>query len=94
MKSEDLSEVRRTLWKAADELRANSTLTPADYRGPVLGLIFLAFELGWLLTYASLGQRARAWLQRPGRAVMFDRATGGIFLLAAGLLALTRRAST
>lgn len=43
MKSEDLSEVRRTLWKAADELRANSTLTPADYRGPVLGLIFLAY---------------------------------------------------
>jgi type I restriction enzyme M protein len=31
------------LWKAADELRANSTLTPADYRGPVLGLIFLAY---------------------------------------------------
>lgn len=43
MKSKDLSEVRRTLWKAADELRANSTLTPADYRGPVLGLIFLAY---------------------------------------------------
>ncbi len=43
MKSKDLAEVRRTLWKAADELRANSTLTPADYRGPVLGLIFLAY---------------------------------------------------
>jgi type I restriction enzyme M protein len=43
VRSEDLSEVQRTLWKAADELRANSTLTPADYRGPVLGLIFLAY---------------------------------------------------
>ncbi len=43
MKSDDLAHVRRTLWKAADELRANSTLTPADYRGPVLGLIFLAY---------------------------------------------------
>ncbi len=43
MKSDDLAEVRRTLWKAADELRANSTLTPADYRSPVLGLIFLAY---------------------------------------------------
>jgi type I restriction enzyme M protein len=41
--SNDLAEVRRTLWKAADELRANSTLTPSDYRGPVLGLIFLAY---------------------------------------------------
>ena len=43
MKSDDLAKVRSTLWKAADELRANSTLTPADYRGPVLGLIFLAY---------------------------------------------------
>ncbi|MFZ6005156.1 MAG: type I restriction-modification system subunit M [Actinomycetota bacterium] len=43
MKSEDLAEVRRTLWKAADELRANSSLTPADYRSPVLGIIFLAY---------------------------------------------------
>ncbi|HXH56802.1 class I SAM-dependent DNA methyltransferase [Iamia sp.] len=43
MDSSDLAQVRRTLWKAADELRANSTLTPTDYRGPVLGLIFLAY---------------------------------------------------
>lgn len=43
MKSSDLAEVRRTLWKAADELRANSSLGPAEYRGPVLGLIFLAY---------------------------------------------------
>lgn len=41
--SSDLAEVRRTLWAAADQLRANSTLTPTDYRGPVLGLIFLAY---------------------------------------------------
>ena len=43
---------------AADALRANS-LTPAEYRGPVLGLIFLAFaELrasfkGWLSARAD-----------------------------------------
>lgn len=43
MNSDDLAEVRRTLWAAADQLRANSTLTPTDYRGPVLGLIFLAY---------------------------------------------------
>lgn len=43
MKAEDLAEVQRTLWKAADELRANSSLTPGDYRSPVLGLIFLAY---------------------------------------------------
>jgi len=31
------------LWKAADELRANSTLSPSEARGPILGLIFLAY---------------------------------------------------
>jgi type I restriction enzyme M protein len=41
--SSDLAEVRRTLWSAADQLRANSTLAPNEYRGPVLGLIFLAY---------------------------------------------------
>lgn len=43
MQSNDFADIRRTLWKAADELRANSTLGPAEYRGPVLGLIFLAY---------------------------------------------------
>jgi type I restriction enzyme M protein len=41
--SRDLAEVRRTLWAAADQLRANSTLAPSEYRGPVLGLIFLSY---------------------------------------------------
>jgi type I restriction enzyme M protein len=39
----DLAELERRLWAAADELRANSNLTAAQYRDPVLGLIFLAF---------------------------------------------------
>lgn len=43
MLSNDLTQVRRTLWKAADELRANSTLSPSEARGPILGLIFLAY---------------------------------------------------
>ena len=43
MDSTDLAQVRRTLWAAADELRANSALAPNEYRGPVLGLIFLAY---------------------------------------------------
>ena len=43
MKTDELARVRRTLWAAADELRANSTMSPAEYRGPVLGLIFLAY---------------------------------------------------
>src|SRR4051794_24766068 len=43
MKTDDLAQVRRTLWRAADELRATSTLSPSDARGPILGLIFLAY---------------------------------------------------
>ncbi|MEX2375954.1 MAG: class I SAM-dependent DNA methyltransferase [Dehalococcoidia bacterium] len=43
MDSTDLNGVRKTLWTAADQLRANSTLSPSEYRGPVLGLIFLAY---------------------------------------------------
>ena len=35
--------MRATLWAAADELRANSKLTPGQYRDPVLGLVFLAY---------------------------------------------------
>ena len=31
------------LWQAADQLRANSGLTSAQYSTPVLGLIFLRF---------------------------------------------------
>jgi type I restriction enzyme M protein len=43
VKTDELARVRRTLWAASDELRANSTLSPAEYRSPVLGLIFLAY---------------------------------------------------
>lgn len=43
MKAVDLAKVRATLWAAADELRANSKLTPVQYRDPVLGLVFLAY---------------------------------------------------
>ncbi len=43
MKTTDLAKVRATLWSAADELRANSMLTPGQYRDPVLGLVFLAY---------------------------------------------------
>ena len=41
--SSDLADLERRLWESADQLRANSSLTPSDYRGPILGLIFLAF---------------------------------------------------
>jgi type I restriction enzyme M protein len=37
------AELEKRLWAAADELRANSGLTSAQYGQPVLGLIFLRF---------------------------------------------------
>src|SRR2546422_11156778 len=35
--------LEKRLWEAADQLRANSGLTSAQYSTPVLGLIFLRF---------------------------------------------------
>jgi type I restriction enzyme M protein len=35
--------LEKRLWEAADELRANSGLTSAQYSAPVLGLVFLRF---------------------------------------------------
>ena len=38
---ENLAKLEADLWEAADQLRANSKLTAAEYSLPVLGLIFL-----------------------------------------------------
>ena len=57
----DLHDLERRLWESADQLRANSSLTPSDYRGPILGLIFLAFaEHRYLQVTPELEQRATA----------------------------------
>ena len=39
----DLGELQGKLWKAADQLRANSGLKASEYASPVLGLIFLRY---------------------------------------------------
>ena len=36
-------ELEKKLWKAADQLRANSKLTAQEYSRPVFGLIFLKY---------------------------------------------------
>ncbi len=58
----------------------------------ILGVTFIFFELFWLSVYAITAAKARAWLQQPRRATLFNRITGMVFLLAAGLLATTKRA--
>lgn len=57
----------------------------------VLGATFVFFELGWLTVYALTASRAQRWLQQPHRARQFNRLTGVVFLLAAGLLASSKR---
>jgi threonine/homoserine/homoserine lactone efflux protein len=57
----------------------------------ILGITFVFFELFWLSIYAVTAAKARHWLQKPRRAKLFNRLTGAVFLLAAGLLATTKR---
>ncbi|MDX6379459.1 MAG: type restriction enzyme protein [Rubrobacteraceae bacterium] len=39
----DIARVEKKLWESADQLRANSNLSAAEYSVPVLGLIFLRY---------------------------------------------------
>jgi type I restriction enzyme M protein len=39
----DYSDLKNRLWRAADELRANSRLRSHEYSVPILGLIFLRY---------------------------------------------------
>lgn len=57
----------------------------------VLGVTFVFFELLWLTVYALSAAKAKRWLQQPRRATLFNRTTGAVFLVAAGLLASSRR---
>src|SRR5260370_21138409 len=41
MQGKQLQKLENELWRAADQLRANSNLTTTEYSMPVLGLIFL-----------------------------------------------------
>ena len=41
MTKDQLKQLEKELWNAADNLRANSKLTSSDYFMPVLGIIFL-----------------------------------------------------
>lgn len=43
MTNEEIKKLEADLWGAADELRANSKLTAAEYKDPVLGLILLRY---------------------------------------------------
>lgn len=47
--------LEKSLWDAADHLRANSGLKPQEYSGPILGLIFLRFaEVRFIVQHETL----------------------------------------
>jgi type I restriction enzyme M protein len=43
MTQEQIKNLEKELWEAADELRGNSKLTAAEYKDPLLGLVLLRF---------------------------------------------------
>lgn len=43
MNQQDIKNLEKELWDAADELRGNSKLTAAEYKDPLLGLVLLRF---------------------------------------------------
>ncbi|MEZ9392576.1 LysE family translocator [Vibrio splendidus] len=58
----------------------------------VFALTFAVMELSWLLVYAYLGAKSSNWLFAKGRAKIFNRVTGGVFIGAGALLSTTSRA--
>lgn len=60
--------LEKRLWEAADQFRANSGLTAAQYSRPVLGLIFLRFaEVRFAAKHSNL--QAGGASSRPGSRV-------------------------
>ena len=59
--------LEKRLWAAADELRANSGLTSAQYSQPVLGLIFLRFAEVRFLTQRAVLEKQAAGGRRGSR---------------------------
>ena len=58
----------------------------------VFALTFAVMELSWLMVYAYLGAKSSNWLFAKGRAKVFNRVTGGVFIGAGALLSTTSRA--
>ena len=78
MTTTNLADLESRLWSAADELRANSSLSPTEYRGPVLGLIFLAFA-EHRFDSSGPSSRLKATARRPVTADDF-RARGVLYV--------------
>src|SRR5438309_12015782 len=73
----DIHDIAARLWETADELRANSHLTAAEYSIPVLGLIFLKFadsrftEAETALAGMTTGRRTIGKTDYQSRGVLY-----------------------
>ena len=63
-----IDTLEKRLWAAADQLRANSGLTSAQYSQPVLGLIFLRFADARFSTRKTALEQAGTSSRRGSRA--------------------------
>lgn len=53
MNQQQIKQLETELWASADNLRANSKLTAAEYKDPVLGLILLRYAQNHLRRMVS-----------------------------------------
>ncbi|EJE8525454.1 LysE family translocator [Vibrio parahaemolyticus] len=57
----------------------------------IFAVTFVVFELSWLTFYALLGVKTSNWLFEAGRAKLFNRLTGGVFISAGVMLSTANR---
>ncbi len=70
MQGKQLRKLEAELWRAADQLRANSKLTASEYSMPVLGLIFLRHAYNrFLIVKEKVEQTLPSHPQRGKRAL-------------------------
>jgi type I restriction enzyme M protein len=84
MTQENIKDLEKELWDAADELRANSKMTAAEYKDPLLGLVLLRFaqnryEDAKIEILSALPINPRTGTQRE--ATKDDYAAAGAILL-------------
>ncbi|MDN2480993.1 LysE family translocator [Vibrio agarivorans] len=58
----------------------------------IFTLTFMVMELSWLMIYAYMGAKSSHWIFAQGRAKLFNRLTGGVFIGAGALLSTASRA--
>jgi type I restriction enzyme M protein len=72
-KDASTTTLEKRLWQTADQFRANSGLTAAQYSQPVLGLIFLRFaEVRFSAAHAILAEKAASANKSSRRGSQLD----------------------